>query len=170
MEFLKIISSILVCGSGQLFNREYFRGPLLFAGFISSVALAYFGFFSDGIMAVLLGFVGVLCSIFFWSYGVIDILEHNEIKKKKTEINDDWDKEYLNGITFYLRGQYDNALEAFHLIIKKNKNDADVYFHLARIYHKKGDSKQAKNMCRRYLMFEHENKWYDEVRIILESQ
>ena len=153
MKFFRILSSFFICGSGQILKREYVRGLFLLIGFLGSLALVFFGVQCPGFLSLLLVLAGSLFALFLWVYSIIDLCGNNQIKKKKIKILDKYDRIYLRGVSLYLKGQYDGAIKMFKLILKKNKNDAEVFYQLSKAYEKKGNRKLAKKMLKRYKLF-----------------
>ncbi len=50
------------------------------------------------------------------------------------------------GMEFYTAGDYEAALAAFEQAYRYHKNDPEVIYHLARIYHRLGRTEEARNM------------------------
>ena len=99
MKAVRIIASMLLCGSGHILKREYVSGILLLLAFLASLAVAFLGIQTFGISALILTVAGVLCALFIWIYSLVDICSNSNVKKKKSKILPGLERKGKRGIT-----------------------------------------------------------------------
>ena len=75
---------------------------------------------------------------------------------------------YKQGITYLLKKQDNEAIEAFKKTLKLNPEDSDAHFQLGKIYQEKGEKAKSIAEFKKYLALDKEGKWKEEVENILE--
>ncbi len=169
MNFFKTMVYLLACGLGSILRREYVKGSLLIIGFWTSLGSIAGGIQSEGILPFVLIPAGAFMFFFVWIYNALETFDNKGLRRKKVKVENEWQELYDQGVSAYLKKDYDEAARMFRAIIGKNKRDADAYFQLGKIYYKKKDAKPAKKMLKKYLIFDVQGKWEGEANRYLEE-
>ncbi len=126
--------SVFLPGLGQVLLNRYQRGIIIFFLSIISTDMAFVilpCLMESGlnvIRPVLLAFCAII--YFYNLYDIIWIVllrERTALKGRKTTL-------FKNGITAYLRNDFDNARLVFRKILHIDSDDADAIFYLAMAY------------------------------------
>jgi tetratricopeptide (TPR) repeat protein len=99
-----------------------------------------------------------------WAYSLVDLVSNNNLRRAKIVVENKFNKVYLRGLAFYLKGEYIRAIRLFELLFKKNNKDSDVVFQLAKSYAKVGNTRLTRKMLEKYFEFDTKGKWQEEAK------
>lgn len=153
----------LLCGLGQIRREKRLRGWILAFAFWDCVAVA--GFFLVFVRHPMGAPIGLLCFLLaglLWFYSYLDYLD----LAPQGEAGEDPVKEaadsYEAGRISYLRGELETARSHFQKALKKNGDDWDALYQLARVQYELGDAKKAQRLFKRYTESKETRKWAHE--------
>jgi len=163
---VKKFFSILICGVEQVRRKQYARGCILYAVYLSAagfltVSLIRKTYLSDPVVPALL----FLIVSFVWLYNLLDIVDlarqgaaGGDAEQQRS------DDLYEKGRVLYFKGDLAKARECFEELLKTSADDADSVYQLAKIHHDLGNRKEALRLFKRYIKDGDKLEWLEEAK------
>ncbi len=175
--------SYLLCGWVQFQSGHKAKGALLFLSFPSSVAVAVHYLSAVSSQRDLeIGMVALALAVLIWSYHFLDLKEHatqptNETLPSPRRVQrqaskgapNSLDALYTQGRIAFLRGSTEEAKQCFERLLQSDRQDSDAAFQLGRLYHERGDARNAERFFRQCQQSPGGGKWSEEIKKYIEG-
>jgi tetratricopeptide (TPR) repeat protein len=166
----KAILLALVPGLGHLYLGRHWRGLGIFAVFafaVNGMFIAFEAFFyTAGAESVFMMFQGGAVSI--WAYSVLHVAYLTK-QFERAPVAERKDYHLKRGLTQYLAGSFDTALDEFNAVLKLDPMDIDARFHLGMTHKALGHQKPATKAFKRCLADDMNAKWRWEIEVQLKE-
>lgn len=167
--FIAIVCSIFLCGTGHVIKGHRKRG-LVFLGtfsfFMLATILCAVAFKAPLYKVGTVGF-GVI-TLWIWLYCLIDI-STLKITNLPVLITQKAEARYGQAMALYIQGQRSDARVIFEQLINENKKDVDSYFQIGKIACEENNFKLARKHFDKCKSLPGGEKWADEIQNAIED-